>query len=70
MTKEIDKARVNPSKRLQPNTTDLIIPKKKGKKKLASCWLLQYEEFKNNHFITTSSLQQQGRWKRTKFKWT
>ena len=32
MTKEIDKARVNPSKRLQPNTTDLIIPKKKEKK--------------------------------------
>ena len=31
MTKEIDKARINPSKRLQPNTGDLIIPKKKKK---------------------------------------
>lgn len=51
MTKGIDKARINPSKRLQPNTTDLIIPKKK--KKLASCWMLQYEELKK---IITSSL--------------
>lgn len=62
MTKEIYKARINPNKRLQPNRLNYF---KNEKIMLAACWLLQYEEFKNNHFITTSCLYQQGRLKGT-----